>query len=531
MLTLPLLALWVLPVAAGLAAAVLASLDVTAWTALFAHPQLWPSLGLSMFTGTVSTLLALLCTLIITAGFHRSRIWQALQPVAAAGLALPHLASAIGFGFLIMPSGLLARFFVGGEQPPQWTTTQDPFGLALIAALVLKEIPFLFAMAWSVLSRGDTAASLEGQYRTATSLGHGLGSIWLRVIQPQLLKQLQWPLIVVFVYAATVVDMALVIGPTQPPTLAVIAWHDLNDAESATGARGLAGAVFLTVILGAWLAVAALAVRIAKPATRLLLTAGPSPSKAPTALAAAIAATCGAVTVVVMFVLALMSVVSRWPYPALWPDVMSVAAWSSLLGNAAPLWLSLGLGLATSATALLLTVLWFETQTVPRDRWLLGLALVTLGLPQLVIAAGQYRLFLPFDLTGTLPGLFLVHLTPVLAYVAIVLAGPYRNFDPRYAIVARSLRSGPWRLWWKIKAPLLKGPLLTAAAVGFSVSIVQFVPAQLIAAGRHETLPIAAVTLSSGGNRALTAAYAMALSIPPLLAFAIAGLSGRPRWR
>jgi putative thiamine transport system permease protein len=531
LLTLPLLALWVFPVAAGLGVALFAALDGAAWTALFAHPQLWPALGLSLFTGTASTLLALLCTLIIIAGLYRSKAWQALQPVAAAGLALPHLAFAIGFGFLIMPSGLVARIIIGGEQPPQWTTTQDPWGLALIAALVFKEIPFLFAMAWSGLTRGDAAAGLEGQYRSAASLGHGRGSIWLRIVQPQLLRQLQWPLIVVFVYAATVVDMALVIGPTQPPTFAVIAWHDLNDAESATGARGLAGAVFLTFILAAWLAVAAIAARTAKPAMQMLLTAGPSPIKAPTALASAIAAICGALTVVVMFVLALMSMVSRWPYPTLWPDVVNAAAWSNLLDNAAPLWLSLALGLATSATALLLAVLWFETQSVPRDRWLLGLALITLGLPQLVIAAGQYRLFLPLDLTGTLPGLFLVHLTPVLAYVAIVLAGPYRNFDPRYAIVARSLRSGPWRLWWKIKAPLLRGPLLTAAAVGFAVSIVQFVPAQLIAAGRHDTLPIEAVTLSAGGNRALTAAYALALSIPPLLAFAIAGLSGRPRWR
>jgi len=63
------------------------------------------------------------------------------------------------------------------------------------------------------------------------------------------------------------------------------------------------------------------------------------------------------------------------------------------------------------------------------------------------------------------------------------------------------------------------------------VSIAQFVPAQLIAAGRHATLPMEAVTLSSGGSRALTAAFAMALAVPPLLAFLAAALLGRPRWR
>jgi ABC-type uncharacterized transport system YnjBCD permease subunit len=40
-----------------------------------------------------------------------------------------------------------------------------------------------------------------------------------------------------------------------------------------------------------------------------------------------------------------------------------------------------------------------------------------------------------------------------------------------------------------------------------------------------------AVTLSSGGSRSLTAAYALALSLPPLVAFLLAGWLARPRWR
>ena len=82
-----------------------------------------------------------------------------------------------------------------------------------------------------------------------------------------------------------------------------------------------------------------------------------------------------------------------------------------------------------------------------------------------------------------------------------------------------------------MKAPLLKAPLLTSLAVGFSVGLVQFVPAQLIAAGRFSTLPMEAVTLSSGGNRSLTAAYALALALPALAAFALSAFFSRPRWR
>lgn len=527
----PLLLFWALPVLAGLAMSLAGALDAQAWAALFQHPQLWHGLGLSLFTGATSAVLALICTLIISAGFYRSRLWATLQHVAAAGLALPHLAFAIGFGFLIMPSGLIARLLVGGEQPPQWATTQDPSGLSLIAALVLKEVPFLFAMAWSVLSKGDTAAQLQDQSRAAASLGHGRGSVWLRIVQPQLLARMVWPLVIVFVYGASTVDMALVIGPTQPPPLAVIIWQDLNDAGIANNARGLAGALFLTSMLAAALGLAYLLVRLSGTALRNVLSAGPSLLKAPRPSALALATLLVLVTLAVTLLLAMMSFAPRWPYPGLLPPHFSLTPWEIFLGDAAPMWASLALGLATALTAPALVVAWLETQRPERDRWLIGLSLLALGLPQLLIVAGQYRLFLLVNLTGTWPGLFLAHLTPVLAYVAIVLAGPYRAFDERYARVAQSLKAGPFRLWWQIKAPLLKGPLLMAAAVGFGVSMVQYVPAQMIAAGRFQTLPIEAVTLSSGGNRALTAVFALMLALPPLMAFSLAAIAGRPRWR
>ena len=81
-----------------------------------------------------------------------------------------------------------------------------------------------------------------------------------------------------------------------------------------------------------------------------------------------------------------------------------------------------------------------------------------------------------------------------------------------------------------LQGNLLRGPLLTAAAISFVVSMVQFVPAQLIAAGHWSTLPMEAVTLAAGGNRPLTAAFALALAEPPLAAFVLAGALGRPRW-
>lgn len=527
---LPAIVVWGLPLVLSAAACATGAANTEAWRALFAHPQLWPALGLSLFTGLGTTGLATAVTLLICAGFYGTGGFRRLQALAGAGLALPHLAFAIGFGFLIMPSGPIARLLIGGGEPPHWASVQDPRGLALLVALTLKEIPFLLTAAWSVLSRGDALSHLDGQCRAARALGHGAGSVWLRIVQPQLLSQMRWPLLIVFAYAATVVDMALVLGPTQPPVLAVVIWRDLNDAEQAANLRGLAGTLLLTAAVVAVIAGAMLAGTATAGLRQRWRVAGPSQLGAPRRLARLTGAAGLAVFAASFLLLALLSMAPRWPYPGLVPPAFSLAAWDTLIELAAALRLSIALAAAAAAAALLFTILWLETMPERHDRWLTGLALLSLVLPQIALAAGQYRLFLFLGLAGTRTGLFLGHLLPSMAYVAIVLAGPYRRFDQRYARVARSLGFSAARIWFRVKAPLLKAPLLTAAAVGFAVSMVQFVPAQLLAAGRFTTLPMEAVTLASGGDRSLTAAFALALTLPPLIAFILAAWGGRPRW-
>lgn len=525
----PLALVWALPLLLSLAMLLAPGLDADAWRMALAHPQLWPGLALSLASGGAATLLALALTVVTLAGFYRSPLWPRLQGLAAAGLAVPHLAFAIGFGFLIMPSGLLARLFVGGEAPPQWVTVQDPLGLALTLALALKELPFLLTAGLATLSRGDAARELEGLCRAAASLGHAPGSAFLRIVLPALMRALRWPLVIVFVYGATVVDMALVLGPTQPPTLALVIWRALNHVEPGVNAMGLAMTLLLTLAIGLAVMLAALLRRVAQGALRRALTAGPSALPAPRRAAAALGMAALAILALAVAVLVLLSLAPRWPFPALLPAAPDAAAWAAVA--ATPLWLSLLLGLGVAAAAVGMAVLWFETQGPARDRWVIGLALLALALPQLASAGGQYRLFLPLGLTGTLAGLFLAHLTPAAAYVLIVLAGPYRGFDGRYLAAARALAAAPGRAWLRVKLPLLRAPLLTAGAIAFAVSVGQYVPAQLSAAGRWSTLPMEAVTLAAGGNRPLTAAFALALAAPPLLAFLAAAMLGRPRWR
>jgi putative thiamine transport system permease protein len=66
---------------------------------------------------------------------------------------------------------------------------------------------------------------------------------------------------------------------------------------------------------------------------------------------------------------------------------------------------------------------------------------------------------------------------------------------------------------------MLLAPLASAAAVGFAVSVAQYLSTQFVGAGRHATVTTEALTLASGGQRTLMAAFALLQALLPAMAF------------
>ncbi len=528
----PLCVLFALPLFTSLFYALIGAFDVTAWQALFAHPQLWSGLELSIFTGAIAAVLAQITTIIIVAATYESAGWRNLPATMGAMLALPHLALAIGLSFLIMPSGVLARIIsniAGWQTPPNWITTHDPYGLALIAALTIKEAPFLIWIMAGLLDRDDIKQDFKNQRAAATSLGHGSVSIWLRLYLPQLMPKLIWPLVIVFIYAATVVDISLAIGPTQPPTLATVIWADINSDQVINNARGNVGAVFLSLALAICLGIALVIMKSLEPMFRQFLSSGPNSVTSRNFIGHAKYKTLIWFYLLITALLLFMSFTQNWPFPNLVPTT-STRAWGLIFQNPNALTTSIALAISTSITALALLIFWLESVHEESDRVLIWLSLAILGLPTILVGLGQYRAFLNFGLTGNMMGLFLAHLMPVTAYMIIVIIGPYRALDQRYNATASSLGKSQIEFLRHIKWPLLKSPIYAALAVGFAVSFGQYIPAQLVAAGRYSTLPIEAVTLTSGTNRPLTAAFAFLLLLPPLMAYVLSAHLGKSRW-
>lgn len=518
--------LFALPLLAALALALGAALDAAAWRRLFDDPALWPSLALGVWVGAAATAVSLALTLWIVTHLHGSPAWARLERWLGALLAVPHAAFAVGLALLLMPSGLLLRLIAplaGWDSPPALATVQDPFGLALIAGLVGKEVPFLLWNVAAQLRPVAQATQLRQQLQASQAMGYPEASVWWRVLWPQLLPRLALPLLAVWAYGVSVVDMALVLGPTRPPTLAQLAWSWLLDADAAVNAQGAAASLLIAMLVAAGALAAMLLARVLRAPLRARQLRGdrPAPPRS-VALVRPLLVAGGLVYAAVLVLLAFVSVASVWSFPALWPQRVSLDAWMTVRDSLPVLADTALLALAASCTGVVLAVAWMETTPPAWDRRAAPLVFAPMLIPGVLLVAGLYQVALRLRLDGSFAGLWLAHSLFSAPYALVALAPAYRGFDARFEQTARALGRSRAAFLVRIKWPMLLAPLASAAAVGYAVSVAQYLSTQFVGAGRHATVTTEALTLASGGQRTLLAAFALLQALLPALAFGAA---------
>jgi putative thiamine transport system permease protein len=83
-------------------------------------------------------------------------------------------------------------------------------------------------------------------------------------------------------------------------------------------------------------------------------------------------------------------------------------------------------------------------------------------------------------------------------------------------------------VFWRIKLPMLLRPALFALAVGFAVSVGEYLPTVFAGGGRFATLTTEAVSLASGGDRRVIGVYSFLQALLPWIGFMLA--IGLPAW-
>ena len=224
-------------------------------------------------------------------------------------------------------------------------------------------------------------------------------------------------------------------------------------------------------------------------------------------------------------VLGLWSVAGLWQFPDALPAEITGQTWMNAAPRLArPLETTLLAGVLSTAIATLLTLLCLirenETGRIA-GRGALALIYLPLIVPQVAFLFGLQLLLIRGGASG-LPSLVIAHLVFVLPYVFLSLSDPWRAYDRRYEAVAAGLGKDRLTTLLRVRVPMLMRAILTAAAVGFAVSVGQYLPTLLIGVGRLTTITTEAVALASGGNRRVIGVYAFLQLALPALGFLVA---------
>lgn len=531
---LPLLTVLVLagPVLFGLIGAILPALGflVPGAATPFATALGWPglprALTVSVLSGVLSTLGALAVATLILAGWHGTRAFAWIERVLSPLLAVPHAAAALGLAFLVAPSGWILRVpanLLGWEQAPDLLILGDPWGLSLTAGLIAKEMPFLLLMMLAAMGQANASRRLA----VARSLGRGRVTGWMQSVFPTLYAQVRLPVLVVLVFGMTNVDVAIILGPSTPTTLAVQVTRWMTDPDLSARAVAAAGGLILfaatLAVLASWL----LAERLLARLGRAWVWSGIGlPERLARGAGITLAGGSAAMVLAGLAALALWSVAARWAYPDLTPEALTLRSWMRFGPDMMDTALStLALAVAATTASLILVIGCLEAEVrhgltlSQRALWMLYLPLLV---PQVTFLPGLQLLPL---MVGVGPSVWLVlagHIVFVLPYVFLSLAGPFRAWDGRLARVAAGLGATPNRVLWRLRLPMLIGPILTAVAVGMAVSIGQYLTTLLLGGGRVTTLATEAVSLASGGDRRAVGVWGLGQALAALIPFALA---------
>ena len=495
---------------------------------LFGWNGLPRAVWLSLSTGLLATAAALGIVALLTAGWSGTRAFAWLRRLLSPLLSVPHAAAAFGLAFLIAPSGWLSRAasptLTGWDRPPDAVILNDALGLSLTAGLIVKEVPFLLLMTLAALGQAQERQSLT----VAQALGYGRVTGWLLTVFPRIYAQIRLPVYVTLAFAMSVVDVALILGPTTPPTLAVQIVKWMSDPDLSMRLCAAAGALLqlalVLIALGLWkggeAAVAALG--------RALIARGGRGRADRAAAGAGLAfGALSALSVLLgLAVLALWSVAGFWGFPDALPETLTLKSWMRQGPGALDAALDTALvAVPVTLAALALVIGCLEAEhrfgLTPGTRalWLLYLPLLV---PQIAFLPGLQTLLLRAGADVGLWPVMAAHLVFVLPYVFLSLADPWRAWDARMGTVAAALGAPPGRVLRVVRLPMLLRPILTAAAVGLAVSVGQYLPTLLIGGGRVSTLTTEAVALTSGGDRRAIGVFALLQTAAALVPFALA---------
>tara|TARA_B100000900_G_scaffold404308_1_gene412534 strand:+ start:202 stop:1887 length:1686 start_codon:yes stop_codon:yes gene_type:complete len=501
-------------------------------------PGIYKSIILSIFTGLISTALALFFSQVILLYFFKTKFYNYIKIIISPLIALPHITMAIGLIFLLSPSGLLLRsvspWFTGFDRPPNTYIFPDEYGFVLILGLMLKEIPFLILVSLSALREFSSTKFFD----LGKSFQHSSFSTWFILIFPIIYKKIRLVVFIIIAFSSSVVDMSLLLAPSTPSTLSVriLQIFQSSDTESFFLASNLSLIQLLLIftLFIFWIVLE----KIIKQEYFYFFFIKISSLKLDFLKFVNL---CFGI---ILFLLSFMGIIcsilwgfsENWYFPNFFPNSLNLDSFLSFYDqNKSLILISIFIPLMVSFLSSTLTIIWVELLDYLKIKktqfeWII---FIPLFIPQISFLIGMQSFIIFFNFNSFFIPLIFVQLFYVIPYCFIILAPAIREVKSDYIKVASSLGKNRIERLFKIKIPLILPSFLTSFSIGVIVSFSLYVPVYFIGAGRVTTLTVEALNLAlSGSKQDLGIATFFQILFPILLLLTIALINRKTRkWK
>jgi len=233
---------------------------------------------------------------------------------------------------------------------------------------------------------------------------------------------------------------------------------------------------------------------------------------------------CVAASCAPLVMLIILTVSTYWPYPALIPEVVSSGYYSHVFtGNRQTLMAvvtSILLAFCVMLLSLLIAVPTGKSIACYNFRgkgFIKILVLVPLIVPSIAVITGIQISMIRLGLTGTFVGVALIQTLFAMPYAIRIMTNVFEIVGNDLEQQATVLGAGAVSVFLKVTLPRIMPGLLSAGALGFTVSIAQYVTTFMIGGGRIITVAMLIVPHIRSREHHIAAVYSVILILAALL--------------
>ncbi|MDZ7682823.1 MAG: ABC transporter permease subunit [Fodinibius sp.] len=220
--------------------------------------------------------------------------------------------------------------------------------------------------------------------------------------------------------------------------------------------------------------------------------------------------------------LLVLSLASRWIFPSVFPDALTLNRWTQLLSGGDALFgsLLLSLGIALSVATISTLAGFYSSKQLayhPRRNLWMRLSYFPFVLSPVIYAAVLYFYFIRLDLAGNFAGVILAQLLIAYPYSVILFSGFWSDRIRQIEQLVQTLGGSRWQTYRRALFPMARGLLLVCFFQTFLISWFEYGLTTIIGVGKVQTLTLKVFQYINEANFYNAALASSLLVLPPII--------------